>query len=355
MLEKIENLLLYSNLGKDDYESVSHKISKENRLTVNVVTLCGIVIITAMYVSTYFVSGIENNRYVYLAGALLLFVVLMLSHYYSEDETITPLLVYSTYFVFYTYGIAIGIITEPQQKTVAFIVMLVFLPILFIDVPIRSVCVTGFYTVVFVFLCTKVKSDALLQKDVVNAITFSVLGVFSGILVSRAKVRSFILEHNLKISSRTDELTQMNNRNLYQKRVNSDYFSLISEKSLTCIYVDVNGLHDFNNAEGHDKGDEMLRVIADEIKAFFGEELTFRIGGDEFAIFVPDLERKDIKDRLEKMVQNIELAGYHVAIGMATMGIDHLSMETLIKTADYKMYQDKNRYYSDSAHDRRKK
>lgn len=347
--------MFYAGLGKHRYKMVNRTILKSNRFAVTLLSACAVALTTAMFVSTFYVSGIKSNRIVYLLGSLMSLGIFLLAFLYAKKhEWITMLLVRGLYLVLYGYGIMIGIITDPCQKTVSFIVMLVFFPVLFIEKPIYLFCNSSLYIGIFVLLCFKVKTGSVLQNDVIDSLVFGMLGVFSGVLSSRTKVRSFIQEHELKVFSRTDELTKMNNRNLYQKRINSDYFYLISEKSLSCIYLDANGLHIINNLEGHEKGDEMLKFIANEIKTFFGEELTFRVGGDEFVIFVPDHDEKDIKRRLDKMIKNIEKAGYHVATGMATMRVDHLSMETLIKTADNKMYQEKKRYYNDSAHDRRK-
>ena len=261
-------------------------------------------------------------------------------------------LVYAAQFIFYTYGILIGTITDPEQKTVTFIAMLVFLPVLFIDRPFSSIFSTSIYIVVFIYLCFRNKTGAVLQNDVIDAIVFGTLGLISGTILNRMKVHGYILEQRLKEVSRFDQLTQMNNRNSYELTLSSipDYANHI----LACIYVDVNGLHELNNKEGHASGDEMLKFVAEQIKLFFGEDLSFRVGGDEFVVFVPDTERYEIEQDLAEMIKYIEEEGYHVATGFEMASVHHLSLDSLIKTAESKMYQAKKQFYKNKMYDRRR-
>lgn len=331
---------------------VKNRICQDNRSAVELISGCATIMTAAMYASTFFFEGVESNRIVYAVGATLSCILFMASFMFAKKYPwIIKLLTYATSFVFYIYGIIIGTITDPDQKTVTFVVMLVLLPVIFIDRPIGLFVNNTIYIVVFIYLCLQNKTGAILQNDVIDAIVFGILGLISGTVVNYDKVRGFVFEQKLQEISRYDQLTHMNNRNSYEMFLEG--IPDLAEYSLACIYVDVNGLHELNNTEGHESGDEMLRYVADCIKSYFGEELTFRIGGDEFVIFVPDSDRSELEHMLDGMVKDIEGSGYFVATGLEIIKTKHLSMSGLIKSAESKMYQDKKQFYKNRVHDRR--
>ena len=112
-------------------------------------------------------------------------------------------------------------------------------------------------------------------------------------------------------------------------------------------YMDINGLHELNNAMGHQAGDIMLREVADELKKQFGDELTYRMGGDEYVAFAPDLSEDRLHDKVRTFSLAIEQKDYHAALGWATCETASLRMENLLRIAETHMYQAKSAYYQD--------
>ena len=144
----------------------------------------------------------------------------------------------------------------------------------------------------------------------------------------------------------------MYNRNRYEAdlpRIKTRY-----RKSLACVYLDVNGLHELNNAKGHSAGDTMLKTVAMEIRKQFGADLTYRIGGDEFLVFVPDAPEAETDRKLRKLAETLEKEDYHISAGVQWEE-EISSIASLIKAAEKKMYAAKKAYYDQEVHDRRKK
>ena len=156
----------------------------------------------------------------------------------------------------------------------------------------------------------------------------------------------------VKEQGEKDMLTGLYNRNRYE----SDLLKIQTRdnKSFACIYLDVNGLHELNNMKGHSAGDAMLKAVAMEIKKQFGAEFTYRMGGDEFLVFVPDRPEKEINDKLRKLAETLEKEDYHISAGVQWEE-NPSSLASLIKAAEKKMYAEKKAYYNQEAHDRRKK
>lgn len=148
-----------------------------------------------------------------------------------------------------------------------------------------------------------------------------------------------------------DTLTGLYNRNRYE----IDLPRLAGECSvgLGCVFVDANGLHELNNASGHEAGDGMLRAVAKELRVRFGAQYAYRVGGDEFIAFVTDGYEAFLTVQSRAMVSSLEDSGYYASAGTAWAAAPVGDVEELVKTAEGRMYAAKREFYRDPAHDRR--
>lgn len=365
MEERLIKALLYAGVKKGEYDVVKGKIASADRKMVQILSGLAVVLIAGMFVSALFVGGVSMNRVVYGVGTVVSSALFIASIFKKDDSLVMPM-VYLSYSIFYLYGIAIGTLTDPAEKTVTFMVMLVFLPALFIGRPIYNVATSITYILIFIGLCLKNKTGDVLGNDIIDAVVFGILGMVSGTIISCGKVRGFLLEKELKVANarlkesnlrlrdatRTDLLTDMQNRNAYEK----DLYTVSREckESIGCVYIDVNGLKYLNDNFGHDHGDKMLKTIAEEIKRYFGGEHSYRIGGDEFVIFVPDPGFFEIKTKVDGFTAEIEEMDYHTAIGWKIHNLESLSMKDLIEDAEKFMVEKKAEFYKQAGFDRRK-
>lgn len=144
-----------------------------------------------------------------------------------------------------------------------------------------------------------------------------------------------------------DSLTGLYNRNGYQKRL--DGYRKECAKSLSCVYMDVNGLHELNDLRGHEAGDKMLQYVAQKIRIQFGDQDAYRIGGGEFVVFVPDGNRQDVEEKVLKLKQTVKEGGCALSLGMSWGLADGLKPDGLVRQAKCRMYEDKNHYYLQAA------
>ncbi|MBO4954190.1 MAG: GGDEF domain-containing protein [Clostridia bacterium] len=140
----------------------------------------------------------------------------------------------------------------------------------------------------------------------------------------------------------TDSLTGVLNRVAYKK----DLLELDADKAeqFTCIYIDVNELHLRNNRYGHAAGDEMLLYIANSLKELFYRHRVYRMGGDEFLIFVQGVELETVKTKLDLFMGQLKLKDYHVAIGVSHR-TQNTDTEEMVREAEVRMYEAKAEYY----------
>ncbi|MBR1816205.1 MAG: GGDEF domain-containing protein [Lachnospiraceae bacterium] len=349
MFKWIKKYLLYAGVERDEYEQVKESIVKGNRNIALVFSSVAVVLIGVMLTLSFILEDFGRSKPVYIFGTILSACIFLVAVGAKKYKGLSYLAVYMAESVFLIYGIVIGTVTRPEQQTVTFMVMMLLIPLIFVDRPIRMGGCTLFYIIVFIVAAIHTKTPDILAVDVTDAIIFGILAIASGTIVICVKVKSYVLEKKLQIMSETDQPTGLNNWNSYEWRLDS--YPKLCRKSICCIYVDVNGLHQLNNTEGHKAGDEMLQFIAKEVQTQFGTKDTYRIGGDEFVAFALDVSEDYVKDKLDQLTSVVTDAHYHVAIGYELQDND-IQMNLLISNAEAKMYADKSAYYKQ--HDRRR-
>ena len=140
--------------------------------------------------------------------------------------------------------------------------------------------------------------------------------------------------------AKRDTLTKMLNRQSYYADLDK-----FEDRISAMILVDMNGLKEINDKEGHIAGDEALCVIADcMFRTVSGGQRAYRIGGDEYVILCMRQEEEKVKETVEKLRTALGKTPYSCAIGYA-MAAPGREADALYIEADKMMYQDKNEYY----------
>ena len=117
-------------------------------------------------------------------------------------------------------------------------------------------------------------------------------------------------------------------------------------KEFGVIVFDLNGLKEINDTRGHDAGDQYIQEACRLICAQFKHSPVFRIGGDEFVVF---LEGEDYRNRkillaaFETAIEdNLRTGGPVVASGLAVFRPGHdNSYRRVFERADQRMYDRK--------------
>ena len=341
MKHKIKSFMYFIGLSKKDYEIIKPNIATYNRVMLGLFLYLASILMCGLLILSYILPTIFPNNIIYLGTLIFSLLILIISN--KIDKTsykATQILIYITISLFLIYSILTDTIFHPNQVSVTFIVMLVFLPILFIDRPIRCLGFSIGFTILFIILDYMVKPDNIVSIDILNVILYCLLGIVSGYITDNIKVNNFLLENKLQKLGITDILTQTRNRNAFELDIK--HIADQCQKSLTFIYIDVNGLHEINNELGHQAGDDMLKYVANQLNDIFYMEPIYRIGGDEFVVFVAEVA---ILQKLHQLNKHILSAHYHIAIGYSFMDED-IDINQMIKIAEKKMYKDKKHYYT---------
>ncbi|WP_019614137.1 GGDEF domain-containing protein [Psychromonas ossibalaenae] len=115
---------------------------------------------------------------------------------------------------------------------------------------------------------------------------------------------------------------------------------------VTIVYIDINDFKAINDIQGHQRGNEILIIVAKAIKSVTRlEDYPFRYGGDEFCIILTNCAIDQAKSifgrRLSDELHNNE-KDLSLSIGYAQTGeSDYLSPDLLLHQADQSMYAEK--------------
>lgn len=155
-----------------------------------------------------------------------------------------------------------------------------------------------------------------------------------------------------------DILTHVHNRHYLTKA-----FPKILKKTrnnsgdMTVFIIDVDNFKVINDTYGHQKGDEVLVLIASIIKDDIRDtDIIGRLGGDEFFVGIQNLKANtehQIMQRWKESLSDIqEKMGIPVtiSIGVASFPRDGKNFEELYHNADLRMYEDKRKTKQTLAH-----
>ncbi|MDR7047833.1 diguanylate cyclase (GGDEF)-like protein/PAS domain S-box-containing protein [Duganella sp. 3397] len=159
-----------------------------------------------------------------------------------------------------------------------------------------------------------------------------------------------------------DTLTGLPNRRMFHERLRQEMKkSDRARLPMAILFVDLDHFKEVNDTMGHDKGDLLLKQVAERLTASMrGTDVVARLGGDEFIALLGELRNppdvtRTAKEILKQMRTPFDLDGdgqqianISSSIGIALYPQDGKDIETLMKNADQAMYgakeNGKNRY-----------
>jgi diguanylate cyclase (GGDEF)-like protein len=188
------------------------------------------------------------------------------------------------------------------------------------------------------------------ENDFVLVCTFFIVTWTIGFYVKAEKEHIDSLKEMLK----TDPLTELYNHSFFHESLTSKIEeSNKSGKTLSLLFMDIDYFKNYNDFNGHQKGDEVLHDIGVLLKSLVrASDIAARYGGEEFAVILPDTEETEAIEVAEKIrygVQEKEFFGQEympngnltISIGVAIYPEKSKTDVELIKNADEALYRAK--------------
>jgi len=187
-------------------------------------------------------------------------------------------------------------------------------------------------------------SDSYTSLTVILLSQFLIIALSMLITYTREKIQRLLHKNMI-----TDSLTNIHNRQHFTSCIKyfvenfhryRDIFSL--------VLFDIDKFKDFNDTYGHNEGDKLLNEISILVKTHLrNSDQIFRVGGEEFAILLPHMNKEKsfiIAERIRESVEKHSFCGNKkstISMGVSE-ALPELTVEKIYCQADTALYSAKN-------------
>ena len=190
-----------------------------------------------------------------------------------------------------------------------------------------------------------------LEKDLVLFSALFVTAFILGMYVDIERAHS----KELKTLANVDELTGLYNHRYFQEFLQKTIDNSEKENNeVSLLFMDIDYFKNFNDNNGHQSGDLLLKQISQIIKSSIrGTDVVARYGGEEFTVILPNTTEKDavnIAERIRCCIENTHFKNQEnqpnkkitVSIGVSSYPKRAVNKHQLIYTADNALYRAKS-------------
>jgi diguanylate cyclase (GGDEF)-like protein/PAS domain S-box-containing protein len=156
-------------------------------------------------------------------------------------------------------------------------------------------------------------------------------------------------EERIRQAALHDPLTGLPNRSLLYEYARHTFAAANrSGQEVSVLFIDLDRFKPINDIHGHEVGDMVLRQVANRLRrSMRGEDIVFRLGGDEFLALVPHHHDAPAGEKVAQHLMEAVSSPYHVgsveaslscSIGISIYPRDGDDIDILIGHADAAMY-----------------
>lgn len=156
----------------------------------------------------------------------------------------------------------------------------------------------------------------------------------------------------LKDCAARDSMTRLLNRGTMEECIKEELEAVEEGQNYAYIALDLDNFKQINDMYGHWAGDSIIMGISNILREVYGNNARIgRMGGDEFAVFIPDVkDRAQIQSQADEVLRRLRLQKEMIgmaeeptaSIGIAFGPEDGRSFRELYHRADEALYQVKN-------------
>ncbi len=153
----------------------------------------------------------------------------------------------------------------------------------------------------------------------------------------------------IKDAANKDYLTDLYNRRYFYNNAESSITALEKQqRSIVVAMLDIDYFKPINDSYGHQAGDAILVQLSVQLKEYFSDAMVARVGGEEFALFLTDIDHEKAYEMLDEFRFQVANSTFKhdgqpmsVTISAGIVARDSESLQELIKHADAALYDAK--------------
>lgn len=167
--------------------------------------------------------------------------------------------------------------------------------------------------------------------------------------IATNKLRLEEANRQLQSLSRTDALTQLNNRGYWEECLQHEYRrALRTGETVSLVIFDIDHFKKVNDTYGHQAGDEVIRNTSGALtQSIRSTDISGRYGGEEFVVILVDTSARDALIFTERFRERIQASvvqhegreiRYTISLGIAQLNAGMKSPSQWLEAADNALY-----------------
>ena len=349
ILRILRNYICYCGIEKEEFKAVKKDAYRSNFEVWRVLHLLMVLAFGVLFIFSVCSPFVKDNEFFYLGAFIYSALASVLFFFLKKDSLIAQLLIYLSISLLFLFG---AFITQnkPHAPAISFIAFLLITPMFMIDRPYYMSFELICASTVFLIWMYQIKDREIWKADLMNTIIFTIVGIVIHILVNSSRIKEFVLIKKINKQKDTDELTGLKNKAALTVKINKFMNNSSNNKGILFI-LDINYFKTINDTYGHDVGDVVLKDLGIYLKKkFHNKEIVGRFGGDEFVIFLKNMDDvneaiKIASEIVDETSEQIKLPSeevkFSVGVGVAIYQGKEKNYSELFKKADIALYKTK--------------
>ena len=347
-LRIIRNYFCYCGIERAEFREVKKNAYVSNFEIWRILHLLMDFTFAVLFVSSIVSGFMAVNRVFYLVALLYSMAATVFFFVLKKDSIVPQFIIYLSISVLFLFACFITQ-NKPNVPAITFIAFLLITPMFMLDKPFFIAIELLVASTIFLIWMYFVKDPETWRMDLTNTIVFTFVGIVIHVIVNSIRIKQFVLIRKINIQKDIDELTGLKNKAALTRAINH-HVNHGSNKGIF-IVLDIDYFKKINDTYGHDVGDVILTELGAFLKSqFVNDEIVGRFGGDEFIIFIKDINDKEyaikVAERISSGVsQSIKLPGgdksISVSMGIALYHGWEKNYSEIFKKADVALYETK--------------
>ena len=348
-LRKARDYFCYCGIGKEEYNAVKKDAYVSNYEVWRILHCVMTAIFSFLFIYSIFNDLFSINRTFYMIACIYSVAVTCVFFCIKKNSIIAQFIIYVSITMLLLFGCFISQNHSDVPATM-FIVMLLLVPMFMIDKPYFIIIELIAAAIIFSVWMHGVKPYDVWQMDFINAIIYTILGIFIHVIVNSIRIKEFVLTKKINIQKDMDEMTGLKNKGALTRAIN-EFLSDKSKNKGILMILDIDHFKSINDTYGHDIGDSVINQFGHFLKAKFSEnEIVGRFGGDEFIVFIKNNDSADYAEKIASEIiadtpNNIILPDKDkrigISIGVAVYNGLENNYSDVFKKADIALYKTK--------------
>ena len=200
-MKKFIRLMVNGGFSKEEYKNIKPMILERNYTLWR--QICPFIMIYFM-LSLCFCFSVEivsRNEIMYVLMSVIFgFASLILRQDYQKIKKWFMVLIYFLNIAFLGFATVIGVMFSPNFVAVTFMVLMVALPLLTIDRPVRLISMYTLMAILFSIVCLRYKSGETLQIDLYNTVCFWLISTALNTVMMRYQINTLFMKQSIAVT-----------------------------------------------------------------------------------------------------------------------------------------------------------